>query len=283
MANEASSTSIILPEGEAYLVDPILRRMFQDCTAIGISDLGDEQGDRECFICRQPYYQDSEAGREIALKLACGHIFGSRCIESWMKFFDPRGVKGCPLCMKKLWDKDRVPEELEKFRQDMGWYFWLKEWSLKMVYDEDDAKPTGSWVQSGEDLYQALCEELLVYLETKSDIEHVACCVPPGVVYGLELMSFAGFIEAFAASQDGREYEQEQFDRLGSFAPFALAGLADHIQNSADKLTEDDQFPLTDAKTHLRVAKYYLRLEKARETLCNQARESLKRVRTTLD
>ena len=58
--------------------------------------------DRNCSICQEPFQKPgrvtrSQASRENAAKLPCGHIFGQQCITRWLKESDT-----CPQCRRSF-------------------------------------------------------------------------------------------------------------------------------------------------------------------------------------
>jgi len=71
-------------------------------TPIAINSLAPNEVD--CTICSMPLGQvDSLSAIELAYKTSCNHIFGGRCISTWLK-----GNNTCPTCRSQL----AVPEEL---------------------------------------------------------------------------------------------------------------------------------------------------------------------------
>ncbi|KAK4512284.1 Cu(2+)-transporting P-type ATPase [Mucor velutinosus] len=60
----------------------------------------DAEDSNSCVICSEAW---KRSGSHCAVSLACGHMFGKKCIERWMQNRARRyGAKGvnCPMCMK---------------------------------------------------------------------------------------------------------------------------------------------------------------------------------------
>lgn len=49
---------------------------------------------RECSVCHEPFFTGMYW--EIPMKLLCGHIFGSRCIQTWLSRMNEPA--SCPRC-----------------------------------------------------------------------------------------------------------------------------------------------------------------------------------------
>ena len=77
--------------------------------AIPTEDLAVDQ--RKCYICHGRIgKKDPETGQvECAIRLsACGHIFGSNCLETWVS--QPHGESNsntCPICRAVLFERER--------------------------------------------------------------------------------------------------------------------------------------------------------------------------------
>ena len=68
---------------------------------LDISDL--PNGHEECGICQEPYL--SATNVETPAQLSCGHIFGIRCVRTWLYSGpEPR----CPMCRAYIVDPNKV-------------------------------------------------------------------------------------------------------------------------------------------------------------------------------
>ncbi|KAI5786432.1 hypothetical protein DFH27DRAFT_258406 [Peziza echinospora] len=70
-----------------------------DLQTLRLSDLPEE--DRNCNICMEPYIDDrypcDQPKRENAMKMPCGHVFGSYCLKQWLENHNT-----CPACRMEV-------------------------------------------------------------------------------------------------------------------------------------------------------------------------------------
>ena len=72
---------------------------------LALEDLSESS--RYCLICTDSYVEGEEC--EGPVMLDCGHVFGHRCLEKWLRpyDFDPKWT--CPICRAILFEEDRYP------------------------------------------------------------------------------------------------------------------------------------------------------------------------------
>lgn len=80
-----------------------------------------------CPVCLDAFF--SQPQLEVPLKLHCGHIFGSRCLSTWLKKRQ-YGTRrnGCPFCMRALENKysfGHLDPGTPLWYRIIGWYFIL--------------------------------------------------------------------------------------------------------------------------------------------------------------
>lgn len=72
------------------------KRLRQAPQRLKSSDL--EEDAKECPICYRDYYTgDAENEMETPVKIQCGHVYGSKCLDKWIQEND-----SCPTCRAKL-------------------------------------------------------------------------------------------------------------------------------------------------------------------------------------
>ena len=67
-------------------------------TSVAKEDL--EQENRKCIICQENYHLGDFNERPV--KLRCGHVFGEKCIQQWVRGKGVRPRSTCPLCRAQL-------------------------------------------------------------------------------------------------------------------------------------------------------------------------------------
>lgn len=70
--------------------------------SVDIKDRGSDLSDHQCSICLEKYPSLKfrnfwSNSNDWSVRLPCGHILGSRCIEKWL-----RKNKNCPLCRQHV-------------------------------------------------------------------------------------------------------------------------------------------------------------------------------------
>lgn len=151
----------------------------------------DMKGVEHCYICMDPYSTDKTSrliDRHDAIKLPCGHIFGRACFLTWSNPRDAPPNNSCPLCrmapINRITNHRIVSTVLIRDRLDQK--RWICEiahippnivnrWDpaseipyvpkdeplYRLLPKEKDEK----WAAVAEDLWVALCEEAVRYLE----------------------------------------------------------------------------------------------------------------------
>ena len=115
-----------------------------------------EPKDGNCMICMEAYgttVSESAAAAEKALRLPCGHIFGSACIELWL-CAKKSCQNTCPCCRSELF---AIPDKGEKFDDGEGpedepaWRFrqWREEWDviLGTLNTQGNMSVEAQWLQ----------------------------------------------------------------------------------------------------------------------------------------
>lgn len=84
-----------LSENETRDRNTIVSNTMKRLPVIPPSELAE---DAECSICMEPYKTGCDA--DAAVRLPCGHVFGSRCLATWFS----SGGDTCPLCRGVLFE-----------------------------------------------------------------------------------------------------------------------------------------------------------------------------------
>ena len=78
---------------------------------IAVKDI--DPDNRTCWICTEPYVDNSPSGENTPVKLGCGHIFDLGCLLRWL-FMQEDGSQRdtCPLCLKPLLHNSQPEQQL---------------------------------------------------------------------------------------------------------------------------------------------------------------------------
>lgn len=89
-------------------------RFLDDLHMLRAENLPEES--RSCVICTEPYItQTGEQNEEAVILPQCGHIFGHKCITTWLTPSNPHETQlrnTCPLCRDVLFDTTEASERV---------------------------------------------------------------------------------------------------------------------------------------------------------------------------